>query len=131
MQSDRVDSARKRFARRWNGRIVCPRELGERIEKDNYVVSHFNEPFGSPHDKLRNFDVMICRFVERRKHDLAFHALLYVGNLFRSFVDKKGYKMRFGVIFAYGIGYFFQKGGFPRFGRSDDKPSLPLAYRAE
>src|SRR4051812_3128922 len=111
------------------GQVVGAAQPGDRVQQDDDVVAHLDQPLGPLDGQLRDGGVVRRRPVEGRGDDLALHRTLHVGDLLGPLVDEDDHEVALGVVRGDRVGDRLQDHRLAGLRRADDQGPLPLADR--
>src|SRR4051812_30672000 len=109
--------------------VVGAAQPGDRVQQDDDVVAHLDQPLGPLDGQLRDGRVVRRWPVEGRGDDLALHRALHVGDLLGPLVDEDDHEVALGVVRGDRVGDRLQHHRLAGLRRADDQGPLPLADR--
>ena len=89
LQRVAVETAGEHLARRRTHAVVGARQAGHRVQEDDDVLLVLDQPLRLFDDHLGDLHVALRRLVEGRRHDLAIHRALHVGDLLGALVNQQ------------------------------------------
>ena len=89
MKSVRIHTSGKHFAGSRLNSVVSPCKAGNRVQKDNDIVSALYHPLSLLKHHVGNFHMTLCRLVKSGSYDLSLYAACHIGHLLRTFIDEK------------------------------------------
>ena len=112
--------------------VLCARaEAGDRVEQDHHVALVLDQALGLLDHHVGHLHVALGRLVERRRHHLALHRALHVGDFLGALVDQQHDQHHLGVVLGDGVGDLLQQDGLAGLGRRGDERPLALSDRAQ
>ena len=90
-----------------------------------------DQALGLLDDHLGHLDVARCRLVKRRRHNLAAHRALHVGDFFRALIDEQHDEVGVRVVGGHALRQILHQHGLTGLGRRDDQPALSLTERRD
>ena len=111
--------------------VVGAGKAGDGVQQNDDIALVLDQALGLLDDHLGDLDVAGGGLVEGGADDLALHAALHVGDLFRALIDEQDDEDDFGVVGVIRVRDGLHEDGLAGAGRSDDKSALAFADRRQ
>src|SRR5687767_8650467 len=130
MQTGGIDSTRKNLSRLWSDSVVRAREPRQGVEKNDDILSGFDQPLRFLEHHVGNLNMTRCTLVECRADDLGLcRALDHLRHFLGPLIDQQNDRGDLRMIFGDRVRDLFEQDRLARARWRHDESALSLADR--